>query len=280
MLQQSFTHATNITQEQSELAIMDTNLARPEEFHIPARPNTFVLSYFLSGHIIARRADEQIHILTPKRFYCGILDEPITGKFSRGPVEGFMAEIHEKDIPLLSVLLRRKLDLAQYGLSLSRFTSAKSLDTVIDLHESAIGKPHENLMAAIHSILSMFCTMDTETCDDFELAPIPENIVGTLRDLLIAVRREPAKDWNLKDSAEQAAYSQCHLSRAFKNLTGYGFPEFVERTRAEHAVRFLLNSELGLNQIQLECGFGSAQALRNAVRDHTGFLPSEFRTKL
>ncbi|MCB0825000.1 MAG: helix-turn-helix transcriptional regulator [Armatimonadetes bacterium] len=259
---------------------MDTTLDKPEEFHIPTKPNTFVLSYFETGNMITRRGSEQLHFLTPKRFYCGTLDEPVIGKFSRGRVKGFLAEIHEKDIPLLAVILNRRMEAQECGLSLSSFTSTKSLDTVIELHEMAIGTSHENLMAAIHSILSIFCTMDAGSCDAFELAPIPESIVGTLRDLLYAVQKEPNKDWNLKDSAEQAAYSQCHLSRAFKNLTGYCFPEFVERTRAEHAIRFLLNSEIGLNQIQLECGFGSAQAMRNALRTHTGFLPSEFRTKL
>lgn len=113
--------------------------------------------------------------------------------------------------------------------------------------------------------------------DPMILADIPTEAHGPLRDLLEAVRSEPEKRWALKEAADWASYSAFHLSRTFRAIAPYGFPEFVDRARTEMAAKLLLTTDYSVEEIVQRCGFGSHQRLRTSLRDTLGFLPSELR---
>ena len=111
----------------------------------------------------------------------------------------------------------------------------------------------------------------------FALTPIFKNGADPIEDLITAIKTKPQQNWNLTDAAKLAGYSPFHLSRVFRAVANMGFPEFVDRCRTELAIDKLLTSNDQLNLISEQCGFGTPQAMRNACREYTGFLPSEFR---
>lgn len=111
----------------------------------------------------------------------------------------------------------------------------------------------------------------------FHLTPMFNESLGAIQYLVDAIRNQPQKSWNLTEAAELAGYSPFHLSRLFKATANMGFPEFVDRCRAEIAINALISSQQSIILIAEQCGFGSPQALRNATREYTGFLPSELR---
>ncbi|MCU0316560.1 MAG: helix-turn-helix transcriptional regulator [Fimbriimonadaceae bacterium] len=112
------------------------------------------------------------------------------------------------------------------------------------------------------------------------LASLPESAPESLVTLMKAVKQDPTKAWSLKDAAYMAGYSAFHLSRTFRTLMDYGFPEFVDRCRTERALEFIISSDRSLDEIALSCGFGSTQAMRGACREYVGLLPSEIRSLL
>lgn len=113
----------------------------------------------------------------------------------------------------------------------------------------------------------------------FSLTPTFMQGAEPLDDLIAAIRAEPQRQWSLTNAAELAGYSPFHLSRMFRHISKMGFPEFVDRCRAEIAVDLLINTSQPIFSISQQCGFGTPQALRNACRDYAGFLPSELRDR-
>lgn len=109
------------------------------------------------------------------------------------------------------------------------------------------------------------------------LSEIEAELPEALRHLVAAVKQDPREPWSLKDAATHAGYSPFHLSRTFRQLAGYGFPEFVDRCRAEIAIVALLTGSEPIESIAESSGFGSVQALRDACREYIGLLPSELR---
>ncbi len=103
---------------------------------------------------------------------------------------------------------------------------------------------------------------------------LPDSIANLIK----FVRTDPARSWSLRDAAHEIGYSPFHLSRTFRASMPYGFPEYVERCRAEVACKDVLTTRESVEKIAIEKGFGSAQAMRDAFRRHFGLLPNEIRT--
>ena len=109
------------------------------------------------------------------------------------------------------------------------------------------------------------------------LAPLPQELPAVIRALTARVKEHPEAAWPLKDASDQVGYSPFHFSRVFKALVGYGFHEYVDRCRTELAVRLLSTTDDPVDIISSEAGFGTAQSLRESVKEHLGLLPSELR---
>ncbi|MBS1704937.1 MAG: helix-turn-helix transcriptional regulator [Armatimonadetes bacterium] len=114
--------------------------------------------------------------------------------------------------------------------------------------------------------------------EPYRLSAVPRaSCPAPLLKLIDEVQRNPGESWTLKDAASYVGYSPFHLSRTFKATIGYGFPEYVERRRTEIAITKMLQSNKDIDTISAESGFSTSQGLREAFRQHLGFLPSEVR---
>lgn len=110
------------------------------------------------------------------------------------------------------------------------------------------------------------------------LSTAPKNVPKTLTDLMEMVRREPTREWSLKDGSDAIGWSPFHLSRTFRQVMGYGFPEFVDRIRAERSVDDLMSNDKPLLEVATANGFSTIHAMREVLKDSTGFLPKELRS--
>jgi AraC-like DNA-binding protein len=110
------------------------------------------------------------------------------------------------------------------------------------------------------------------------LAPVPADLPVNISQLVQQVRQRPDVGWPLKEAADLVGYSPFHFSRVYKSLIGYGFHEFVDRCRTEHAVDMLCTSDTPIDVVAAASGFGTTQALRESVKEYLGLVPSELRT--
>ncbi|MCW5943450.1 MAG: helix-turn-helix transcriptional regulator [Fimbriimonadaceae bacterium] len=92
----------------------------------------------------------------------------------------------------------------------------------------------------------------------------------------VVARLKARERLTLKQAAEEAGYSHFHFSRRFRDVTGYGFHEFVDRVRTSAALR-LLAREGPLSDLAAETGFPSVKAMQESVLDYTGFSLRELR---
>lgn len=100
---------------------------------------------------------------------------------------------------------------------------------------------------------------------------------AVLRNSLAFIDAHLALPITLAQLAAQAALSEFHFARMFKQSTQLAPHQFVMQqrmTRAEHLVR---NSTLPLTDIALMCGFSSASHFSNRFKSVHGVMPSSLR---
>jgi AraC family transcriptional regulator len=81
----------------------------------------------------------------------------------------------------------------------------------------------------------------------------------------------------VKDLAQVAGLSPGRYAQAHLQLTGKPPHRFLLELRLERARELLLNTELGLADVALACGFSSQQHLTSTMRRRLGATPGQFR---
>jgi transcriptional regulator GlxA family with amidase domain len=107
--------------------------------------------------------------------------------------------------------------------------------------------------------------------------PVPETGTdGTAPTRVWALQRlgEPL---TLRDLAEHAGLSVRTFTRHFRDETGLSPGQWLIRQRAHQAQQLLEASDLTVDRIAREVGFGTAASMRQHLRDTLGVAPSTYR---
>jgi transcriptional regulator GlxA family with amidase domain len=70
-----------------------------------------------------------------------------------------------------------------------------------------------------------------------------------------------------------------NLARHFVSGTGLTPHEFVERARIDVARMLLEDSDRPLKSVAYDCGFGTADRMRDVFSEHLGVTPAHYRAK-
>jgi len=81
----------------------------------------------------------------------------------------------------------------------------------------------------------------------------------------------------LADLAAQAALSEYHFARMFRQSMGLAPHQYVMQRRMEKAKALVQHTAMPLTEIALACGFNSASHFSNRFRSVTGMTPSQLR---
>ncbi|WP_370077280.1 GlxA family transcriptional regulator [Streptacidiphilus sp. MAP12-16] len=81
----------------------------------------------------------------------------------------------------------------------------------------------------------------------------------------------------LRDLAEQAGMSVRTFTRRFRDETGLSPGQWLIRQRAHQARQLLEGSDLTVDRIAREVGFGTAASMRQHLREALGVAPSAYR---
>lgn len=81
----------------------------------------------------------------------------------------------------------------------------------------------------------------------------------------------------LKKMAELSCMSESYFSKRFKQVTGFGFKEYLNEVRIRHACDLLLSTEKNITQIALECGFTDSNYFGDAFRKKKSISPRQYR---
>jgi transcriptional regulator GlxA family with amidase domain len=87
------------------------------------------------------------------------------------------------------------------------------------------------------------------------------------------------EDLSVARLAGRAAMSPRHFARVFRAETGVTPARYVERARVERARTRLEESNAGVEEIALGCGFGTPETMRRAFLRTLRVAPSEYRQR-
>lgn len=84
-------------------------------------------------------------------------------------------------------------------------------------------------------------------------------------------------DISLPEVAERCHLSVTHFVRGFRRSTGLSPHQWLIRRRVSRAMALLSNSDMGIAEVALACGFSSQSHLSRAFSAQTGVPPGQWR---
>ena len=98
-----------------------------------------------------------------------------------------------------------------------------------------------------------------------------------LRNVLAFIEENLAQPLTLAELAGQAALSEYHFARMFRQSMGLAPHQYVMQRRMEKAKALIQHTTTPLTDIALACGFNSGSHFSNRFRSMTGITPSQLR---
>jgi AraC-like DNA-binding protein len=100
-----------------------------------------------------------------------------------------------------------------------------------------------------------------------------------MTDVYTYIRENYFKPISLEKVAKVARMSPFSFSRYFKNNSGACFVEYLNRVRTNKACYLLRETEYQVQDIALECGFGSISNFNKQFRKTEGLSPRDYRAQ-
>lgn len=99
----------------------------------------------------------------------------------------------------------------------------------------------------------------------------------TLRNVLAYIDAHLAEPLTLADLAHEAALSEFHFARMFRQSMKMAPHQYVMQRRMAVAKQLVCHSQRPLTEIALACGFSSPSHFSNRFKQVTGKTPSQLR---
>jgi AraC-like DNA-binding protein len=140
---------------------------------------------------------------------------------------------------------------------------------------------HEGLK----SVLDLLTILDyLSKCEDYKLlsAKWVKKYYYRLNDRLISEIFKHAEanfvsGSVFKDAVELSGMGTASFSRYFRNRTEKTFTRYVNEIRISNAQKLLINSDLKINDICLQCGFNNLTYFNRIFKEMNNITPKDFR---
>ncbi len=86
-----------------------------------------------------------------------------------------------------------------------------------------------------------------------------------------------AENLSLEQVADLAGFSKYHFTRLFKQYTDTSFYKYLNQKRIDYAKTLLLDPDLSVIDVALQCGFSSLSAFLRMFKQLNKCTPTEFR---
>lgn len=86
-----------------------------------------------------------------------------------------------------------------------------------------------------------------------------------------------AEEITLTDAAAMAFMEETYFSKKFKQLTGFGFKEYLITTRVKAAEKLLKTTDMTVGEIAESCGFSSSNYFGSVFKRMLGVSPANYQ---
>jgi two-component system, response regulator YesN len=109
------------------------------------------------------------------------------------------------------------------------------------------------------------------------LDPDHSDIRGKVETIKIFIKRNYQKKISLEDAAGHVHLSPKYLSRIFKDITGFGFKEYILKIKVEEAKKLFIDTGFSIDEISFKLGYKNTESFSRIFKKESGFTPSEFK---
>ena len=114
--------------------------------------------------------------------------------------------------------------------------------------------------------------------------PLPTSLIKSelikIRQLGLAIIKNPAKDYSLENLSTESGLSQAKLQDGFKFLYTRTVTEYIRHIRLEAARNLITTTDLNISQIVYTIGFTSRSYFSKIFKEKYGVTPNEFKKQL
>lgn len=103
--------------------------------------------------------------------------------------------------------------------------------------------------------------------------------VDKIQDVAQYISTHYREELTLQSVAEMVFMEHTYFSKRFKQLTGFGFHEYLTQTRIREAELLLESTDLSMGQIAERCGFSGSNYFGDVFRRWHGISPSEYKRR-
>lgn len=133
---------------------------------------------------------------------------------------------------------------------------------------------------ALSAALLMQCIGEVLTGrTEFSTSP-RDHGMALVADIKAFISRHVDQNIPLGTLEERFGISRRHITRLFREGTGFSIGEFQQRQRYKNACRLLVETDLPIGEVAFRVGFESGAALAHAMRRIAGHSPSDLRAGL
>lgn len=102
-------------------------------------------------------------------------------------------------------------------------------------------------------------------------------IQSLIDEIDVYIKRNDNDSLSLGYLSRKYGYSEFHLSKKFKEISGMQFRDYLRYRRLAFALKELRDTKTGILDIALKYGFSSHEAFTRAFKESYGITPSEYR---
>lgn len=190
--------------------------------------------------------------------------------------EAFLPSIHESFFETLHPCFKNEYIIIHFSIQYKMLFEDYLLQIVKEAQELQEG--YDIIIQALLAQILVFASrhMELYKMEALEyLNPMHERISEIVRYINTNYR----KDLSLQFVADHFFVSSYYLSRTFKEVTGFGFVQYVNSVRIKEAKKLLEETSLKVYTIAERVGYGSITHFGRIFREITGHSPLYFRKR-
>ena len=98
-----------------------------------------------------------------------------------------------------------------------------------------------------------------------------------MQDAVEYINKNFSSDITLDDIARRSSLSRSFFSKKFKEVTGFGFSEYLTLVRIKAAEKLLSEGKKSITEIAFECGFNDSSYFASKFKDLIGTTPKRYQ---
>ena len=99
----------------------------------------------------------------------------------------------------------------------------------------------------------------------------------TIQDAVEYINKNYGSDISLDCIAKLCSLSRSFFSKKFKEVTGFGFSEYLTLVRIKNAERLLSDGKKSVTDIAFECGFNDSSYFASKFKELIGTTPKRYQ---